>query len=245
MSPRLSRATLSDQVVSALLEHMQSDGLQPGDVLPSEGRLAEEYGVSRPVIREAIRTLAGQGILETVVGKGAVVRPIDSGVLGNFFMRAIDLDEDAMMELFEVRRGLELQSAILAAERRTADDIAALKGLLSSLRSKLDDYESYAEGEVALHLQLAKASKNKMLFHLMESLSPVLKQNIAQGFRQRRTAKERARVQALHENVIAEVEHGNPSAAAQAMTVHFDEAIVAIRAAQATEETHKSPPRGE
>ncbi|HET9345879.1 MAG TPA: GntR family transcriptional regulator [Candidatus Limnocylindrales bacterium] len=75
---KLTYRSLADQAAEALTEYIATERLQPGGVLPPEGQLAEQFGVSRPVIREALRVLAGTGAIEIVKGKRSVVRPIDA-----------------------------------------------------------------------------------------------------------------------------------------------------------------------
>ena len=125
MLPKITRGTLADQVTDRLLEYIEAQHLQPGDLLPSETSLVTSFGVSRPVIREALKSLEGKGIIEIVNGKGALIRPIDSDPLRLFFRRAMQMEYGTMLELMEVRKGLEVQSAVLAAQRRDEKDLAS------------------------------------------------------------------------------------------------------------------------
>src|SRR5512146_2102839 len=106
MLPKITRGTLADQVTARLLEYVQAQHLKPGDLLPSETSLANSFGVSRPVIREALKNLEGKGVIEIVNGKGALVRPIDSDPLRLFFQRAMQLEYGTILELMEIRKGL-------------------------------------------------------------------------------------------------------------------------------------------
>src|SRR5438445_9582346 len=123
---QLYRHTLADQVAQRLIEFIRVHDLKPGDTLASTATLAAQFGVSRPVIREAFTALEGQGVIEVINGKGAVIRPIDSGPLRVFFERAVQVDRHTIIELFEVRKGLEVECAILAAQRRTPEELAQI-----------------------------------------------------------------------------------------------------------------------
>ena len=116
MSEKLHRETLAEQARNALLDLIARRGLREGDVLPSEMSLAGEFGVSRQVIREALKALQGQGVIEILNGRGAVVRPVDHSALVVFFQRAVHLNQRTIIELIEVRKGIEIQSAMLAAD---------------------------------------------------------------------------------------------------------------------------------
>src|SRR5512135_1083989 len=118
MLPKIPHGTLADQAADRLLEYIEAQHLKPGDLLPSETSLAGSFGVSRPVIREALKNLEGKGIIEIVNGKGALVKPIDSDPLRLFFQRAMHLEKDAIIDLMEVRKGIEVEAAVLAAGRR-------------------------------------------------------------------------------------------------------------------------------
>ena len=124
---KLIKKTLVEQAVEQVQAYILVQKLTPGDVLPSEMRFTEILGVSRPVVREALRTLAGRGVLTIANGRNAVVSPVSATMLIQFFERATQLNGVAVVELLEVRLGIEVQSAMLAASRRTASDITALR----------------------------------------------------------------------------------------------------------------------
>jgi DNA-binding FadR family transcriptional regulator len=117
LTTQLSRETLSDQVAKYLLLSISEKRLQPGDSLPSTARLMEEFSVSLPVIREALKSLSALGIITMSKGKGAIVKAIDDQLLRVFFSQAIRLEAEPLTRLMEVRQPLEIQSAMLAARR--------------------------------------------------------------------------------------------------------------------------------
>jgi GntR family transcriptional repressor for pyruvate dehydrogenase complex len=121
MHPQLRRDTLAEQVAERLISLIEHDELAPGTLLPAEGKLALEFGVSRPVVREALKVLAAKDIVAIANGKGAMVRPMTSAPLRDFFQRALRNRHSTSVELLEVRKGIEVQSATLAAQRRTVE----------------------------------------------------------------------------------------------------------------------------
>src|SRR5262245_4098759 len=142
MLTKLRRETLAEQASQSLIEFIQTQNLKPGDVLPSEARLSVEFGVSRPIIREALKSLAGKGVIDIVNGRGAVVKPIDSETLSEFFERAMHENDNTIMELMEVRKGIEVQSAALAAQRRTPEELAKMSEIVTAMRQHLNDPDS-------------------------------------------------------------------------------------------------------
>src|SRR5215470_17073146 len=139
----LHRETLAGQVAQHLLVEIESGRLSPGDTLPSEAQLCARYNVSRPIIREALKTLAARGIIEIANGKSATVKPLNSDPIRDFFQRAVQLNRQTIIDLLELRRGIEIQSATLAAERRTPEDLAELERLIAAMRVQLHDTVAY------------------------------------------------------------------------------------------------------
>jgi GntR family transcriptional regulator, transcriptional repressor for pyruvate dehydrogenase complex len=221
---KLHYQALSDQAVEALNDYIVANGIAPGEALPGEEALAELFGVSRPVVREALRKLAGMGVVEIAKGKGTIVRPITSDPLRFYFDRAVQLQRRTIIELMEIRMGLEIEGVRLAAERRDEQDVDTLDSIAAEMRAQVGRLP-YAELDVRLHLALAAATKNEMLYHLVESIEDALRQTISEGLRGRRTFEELEHVQELHERIVAEVAAARVSQATDAMRAHFDEAI--------------------
>jgi GntR family transcriptional repressor for pyruvate dehydrogenase complex len=228
MLQKLQRETLAARAATSLLDYIRAQQLKPGDELPPEMRLAEEFGVSRPVIREALKSLEGRGVIETISGKGAVIRSIDSGVLLVFFSRAMQINKDTLIELMEVRKGVEVESAALAAQRRAPEELAQMAETVAAMRAHIRDVDAYSELDLALHLQIARASHNAMIYHLVESIREAAKDAILEGLRHRRTPEQLERVQALHELLLDHLRRGDADGARRAMMMHFDEAVIAL-----------------
>ena len=223
----LTRETLSDQIAQHLADFILEE-LAPGSGLPSEANLAERFGVSRPVVREALRSLAAQGVVEIIGGKGTVVRPVDDRLLRLFFQRALQVGTDTSIELMEVRKPLEVQSATLAAERRTDEELAVIGSKVAAMRTKINHLEAYAQLDVEFHLLVALATHNTTMCHLIGSIRDSLRETIEAGLRRRNTRAQLERVQLLHEEIYNAIAAADPIAAASAMTRHFDEAVTAL-----------------
>lgn len=223
----VSRETLSDQVAGRLVR-LIAQRFRAGDRLPSESSMVSTFGVSRPVVREALRTLAAQGIIEVVSGKGAVVRPVDGTLLTLYFQRLVEYERETPIELMEVRAPLEVQSARLAAERRSPSELARLVEKTHDMRRHLGDLEAFAELDLELHLLIALASHNSLMQQLIGSIRASLKDVIAEGLRRRTTKEQLQQVQAIHEMIVEGIERGDAEAAGQAMAEHFDQAVMTI-----------------
>lgn len=233
MLPKITRGTLAGQAAERLLEYIENQHMKPGDLLPSEASLASSFGVSRPVIREALKNLVGQGVIEIINGKGALIRPIDSDPLRLFFNRAMQMEHGTILELMEVRRGLEVQAAALAAERRTDQDLHAIQKVVEAMRGSIGNAEAYVSLDVHFHLCIAGASHNSMMVYLVESIRGAMRSSIAAallGPRQHSLAAEKhlRNIQKAHERLLQTLIDKNPAEAVQAMMEHFDFALAAI-----------------
>jgi DNA-binding FadR family transcriptional regulator len=229
MTPNtLTRETLSDQIAKQLLDYIASENLEPGSLLPSEIKLADDFRVSRSVVREALRSMAAQGAIEVLSGKGAVVRPVDDKLLRIFFRRAIDIGHGSNPELMEIRKPLEVQSAMLAAQRRLPEEAASILSVVAEMRARLGNLEATAQLDVEFHLLVAAAAHNQLLYHLINSIRVSLREVVREGLHRQNRPEQLERIQVVHETIAQAIERGNCALAAEYMTIHFDEAMAAL-----------------
>ena len=228
MFDSLSRATLSDQVARQLLDFVVAHDLKPGARLPSEQTLAQEFQVSRPVIREALRSLAGKSVIDIVNGKGAIIKPLNAQPLGLFFQRALQIEQGSILEILEVRQGLEMQSARLAAERRTDEELARMTDIVEAMREHLHNADRYVNLDVEFHVQMAQATHNAILHHIITSIRTALADAIREGLRRQSSIEARQQVQQTHEAILDAIAQGDGPAAERAMLAHFEKAVHAI-----------------
>jgi DNA-binding FadR family transcriptional regulator len=218
---RLLRKSLAEQVEEAIARHILTKELGAGAPLPSIAGLAAEFGVSRPVVREALTSLEAKGIVTIVNGKTATVSPVTSDVLREYFDRVLRQRADSMAELLEVRRGLEIQAIVLAAQRREPEDLAALHDLLAQMRQALGDPAHYAELETRFHLAIAAAARNRLLYHLVESMRECIRQPMREGLQLTAAKGDLPVVHAKHEVLVDCIEQGDTERAAREMDLHL------------------------
>ena len=228
MLPKITRGTLADQVTQRLLDFIDQQQLKPGDLLPSETSLAASFGVSRPVIREALKHLEGKDVIEIVNGKGAFIRPIASEHLQLFFQRAMRMDQGTMVQLMEVRKGLEVQAAGLAAQRCDAEDLQKIEQIVKAMEENLGDLEAYVRLDVDFHLAVAVASHNMMLVSLIESIRGAMRNTIITGLKSRGTGLRLDLIQETHALLLQDLKERDETGAMQSMARHFDEALEAM-----------------
>lgn len=176
--------TLASQVTLQLEDLIAAQHLQPGDRLPSERELAKRFGVSRTVIREAMRALAAKSLVEVQSGSGTVLRSMTTETVSKSFslllrQGRLHVDYD---KVHEVRRLLEIEIAGLAAERRTQEDLDKLQDIVREMSAMKHDRDSFARIDVAFHTALAAATHNELFVIMLESLSDVMLEVRLTGF---------------------------------------------------------------
>jgi len=228
MLTKLSRETLADQVARNLMAFIQAQALKPGSFLPPETQLAADLGVSRPIIREALKSLEGQGIIEVMSGKGAVIRPLDGQQLELYFQRAIQIEGEAIIDLLELRKGIEVQSAVLAAQRGTTDELASLRQIVAQMRRSMRDPETYVALDMAFHNQIAAMTRNTMIPTLVRALRAAINSTLNESMIRTHTDETLERVQVDHEDILASLERGDAERSGLAMTAHFADAVMSL-----------------
>ena len=207
---------------------IEAQDLKPGKVLPPETQLAANLGVSRPIIREALKSLSGQGIIEVVSGKGAVVKALDGQVLEVFFRRAMQIEREAIIDLMEARKGIEVQAAGLAARRRTPEELAQLAEIAATMRSHLHVPDVYVEADVAFHRLIASMAHNALIYHLVGAIRAAIKDTLRESLLRPQVDEQLERVQAGHEDILTALEQGDAEGAQRAMAVHFGDAVMSL-----------------
>jgi len=228
MLPKLSRETLAEQAARNLIAFIEAHDLKPGKLLPPESQLAADFGVSRPIIREALKSLEGKGIVEVVSGKGAFVKPLDSQPLQMFFRRAVRIEREAIIDLMELRKAIEVQSVAFAAQRSMPDDLARLAEIVGDMRCNLHSPDAYVELDVAFHQQIASMTHNPMIYHLVVAIRDAIKDALHESMLRQQTDEQLERVQMGHEVILTSLEQGDAVAAERAMAAHFDEAVASL-----------------
>jgi GntR family transcriptional regulator, transcriptional repressor for pyruvate dehydrogenase complex len=159
---------LADRAYSGIVELINERELGVGDRLPSESRLAEMFGMSRTIVREALVRLASDGITEARRGAGSYVKSRPSDRLAAFVALA---DLSATLGSYEVRFVLEAEAARLAAVRRTADEMASIDEGLAALRAVLlSNAPAHAE-DMELHRRIMLATANPSFLTAFEGIA--------------------------------------------------------------------------
>ena len=214
---------VADAVLEQLRGRLEDGSIGPGDQLPSERELAEQMRVSRPVVREAINLLVGQGLLEIRSRCGVFVRAAGSAGLSDPLTNLIGDSLDRMIELLEVRRTLESQTAAFAAEYASPRDIDDLATLLEEFERAHRQQASIEGSDARFHGRVAQAAGNTVLMHLLAPLQQTLARcsgTVAARFRNSDLYGETILRQ--HRAIFEAIRGHDPEAARVRMQEHLD-----------------------
>lgn len=228
--------------------------LSPGEKLPSEAELAARYKVSRLTMREAVKMVAGRGLLEVSRGRRAVVREPDGAMFSDFLTAIIQYDAKGLFDLVELRLSLEVQSATLAAKRASRPAVAAIAAALQGMRSAEEELRTGRDPagselkfhgfDMGFHEAVALASGNRILVYLFEAMTDPLHESF---YISRRGNELRghtlADTIAAHQQILDAITQGNSRKAGDAMRTHLENTEGDIRAALSLLSTG-SPGRG-
>jgi GntR family transcriptional repressor for pyruvate dehydrogenase complex len=234
------RQTLTSQVVKALTERIHSGQLKPGDRLPTEQELIEEFSVSRTVVREAISSLKAAGLATSQQGVGAFV--LQSGANPSFRIEgtSLNLIKD-VISVLELRIALESDAAALAALRRNEEHLTAMREALDRMALAIDKSEDAVSPDFDFHRTIAEATGNPHFTHLFSYLGSLLipraRLQTFRYFAPDRTEYLR-RVNREHEDIYHAIHRQDTEAARSAMRLHLSNSRERLRLAMAENDGH-------
>jgi DNA-binding FadR family transcriptional regulator len=170
----------AQRVFAALRERLLAGDLKSGERLPPERELALSLGVSRPILREALQSLAMLGFLEIRHGSGAYVRTPDITTLGDFLTFCMAQQPDVLDDVIQARIAIECQAIRLACEQASEADLNRIAASFTSLMETLDDPVLGGKADYEFHLGIVKASRSAALLTLYRAISPLLMQSHVQ-----------------------------------------------------------------
>ena len=229
---------LSDKVAEMMLDTILSRRLAVGDRLPSERELGEQFGVSRTVVREAVRALVAKGVIEVRSGSGLRVAAVDAAAVSesmSLFMHGGGIEFE---KVHEVRTVLEVHIAGLAAERASDDDVAQLREVHERMKREVGDVAAAARDDLEFHRVIARATHNELFLMLMDSIGTSLidirRENLGSGAAPETLGQ--------HERILERITAHDVDGARTAMSAHL-EGVAAFWKEQraAREESEETP----
>lgn len=227
---RVTRLRLYELLAEQLLEHVEREGLRPGDRLPTERLLAERFGVSRASVRQALVALEVKGVVEVRHGGGVFLADTArQHPLAGLWHRA-----ERLSDILVVREALEVKIAELAAEHCRDDDRRLMERALQQMDDDIAHGGVGAEADEAFHRAVTMASHNPVMLELMDAVSDRIWESRLASLSQ----PGRPPVSlAAHRDIAAAIVRGDPGAAGRAMRAHL--AVVATLDVHVAPETRR------
>lgn len=222
---------LAHELVERIKERILAGQLEPGQKLPTEAALVEEFGVSRTVVREALTRLQAVGLVETFQGRGSFVIGVPDS--GPFEVGAAGIrTHQDVLDMIELRIGIESEAASLAAQRRTELQLKGMERALRDLNQATTSQTGSVDADFQFHLRVAQASANRLYADLLSSLGPLMIMLPRTRLKPAYTVSDAThltRVTLEHENIYLAIAHRDAAAARAAMRLHLSNSRSRLR----------------
>jgi len=213
---------MSDQVFEQLKDLIFRGHLKPGERLMTERELAQHLGVSRPTVREAINKLVAVHLLDHRQGQGTFVNPPTTSADKNPLAAVLNGQDASLMDLLEVRLGLECNAVALAARRATEDDIREIEKNVEDMAAAIKEGNLGSDADISFHMAIAYATKNVVQIHIMKSLYDLLFYGIQENLQHLYTEPINLdKVLQQHTDILNAIRQHDPDEAYTAMKRHI------------------------
>lgn len=218
MLPTIKRKNISEQVVIYLQDYIIVNSLQPGDRLPTEASLADQLGVSRSSVREAVKVLESSGIIQVRPRDGIRVRQVGTQHLTDHLKLMLRLDGVSLREMASARQEIEKAFITMIVQHADADDFCRMKAAIQRGREQTERGESSTAADLDFHLALARATKNRVMIGLggmlYEFFAALRGQVSPDKGKQRKSLDE-------HQQLLDALQAGEIAAAQHIMDIHL------------------------
>jgi len=211
---------LSTLVASSISREIAQGRLKPGDQLPTEQQLAQTFGVSRNVVREAIARLRSEGRIWSQQGRGAFVADQPNTTVLTIDYEALQ-QAAAFRSLFELRGILEVQAAALAAQRRTDDDVAAMRNALETMSNAPYGSVMWLQTDLEFHKTVAAATGNAYMVQFLMFVSERVRDSILASGNQQKSEELASVTLGEHQRILDAIEARDADGAQGAMRAHL------------------------
>jgi GntR family transcriptional repressor for pyruvate dehydrogenase complex len=229
IEPLASQGSLTDRVTEALSQLIRGGEFPPRARLPTETEMGSRFGVSRTVIREAVSRLKSEGLVESRQGVGVFVRDHSLDTPFRIDPNVVE-SVRSVMQIAELRRGLEAEMAALAAERRSPEQLSEIRRLLRAVNDAEPTSAAGVDADMAFHREIARATGNPHFVSLWDFIGQFLRgvMTVTRA-NEARSSDFTAEVAAEHEAIMDAIALGDADAARDAARRHMEMAAERIR----------------
>lgn len=212
----IKNTLLAEQVQEQLYDYITAHSMKPGDKLPNEFKLAEQFGVGRSTVREAVKLLVSRNVLETRRGSGTYVKDLIPADMDPLNLRSVQDKVALAMDLVDLRLILEPGIAELAAYNATEEEIQHLQELCDATEYKIENNLYYIQDDIDFHTYIARCSKNKVVEQLISIIETAVLMFV--NITHRQLMKETI---TTHRAITKAIADHDPIGARSAMTMHI------------------------
>jgi GntR family transcriptional repressor for pyruvate dehydrogenase complex len=223
----VNKTTLANSVAQQIKKMVIDKKLKPGDRLPPQRVLAEQLGVGRPTIREALHRLEEMGLVKIRHGSGTTIESANVESITVNIAPLLAITETDVLSLLEAKRIIETKSSELAAERAEEEDIQEMHKWIREMENSRNDSERYSEADYSFHLTIVRSARNPVISEIMKIVGRMFYGAIA------RTAGLPGREIAMryHKRILAAIEERNPDKTSKLVQEHILETMGRVRKA--------------
>jgi GntR family transcriptional regulator, transcriptional repressor for pyruvate dehydrogenase complex len=229
----VTRTSLSDEIVQQIIDLVSRKVFKPGERIPSERDLCKQFGVGRTSLREALRSLTVMGILDVRLGEGTFVSEGTAKYLEKTLQWGFLLDPKVIEDLIETRIFLESQTAYLAAQRATEQNLEEIEQTIQGMKTSLEVSEKFLEYDLQFHLAVARATQNTSMSYLLNTTRVHLQEWIRKSLSVPRENEDSTPEASLreHRRIFEALRSRKPEEARAAMADHIIARSAVLRAA--------------
>jgi GntR family transcriptional repressor for pyruvate dehydrogenase complex len=214
----VKQCSAAERIVDNIIQLIRERKLAQGDKLPPERELCQIVGVSRPILREALKALQVLGIIDVRQGSGAFVRQLSPQEIVEHLDVVFHLDKSLYHDLYEARKILEAETARAACGKMTSEELDAIERNIREAEECVDDAADFARLDIEMHEMIMQAAGNRVVPVFMRSIMKL--SNLA---RHETNARSEIRLKTAqdHRLILEALKSGNGQAAAEAMALHI------------------------
>lgn len=206
-----------DGLAALLAKRITGGEFPPGELLPSERVLAEEYGLSRSMVREALRMLAERRLIDIVPGRGSFIRETTVADAVERLIEIVDYSRVTPRYLIEARSMIETTAASLAAERAGAEEIEAI-GRAQVNCSRADSLLERVRWDLTFHLAIIRAARNPLVETMFQAIQPYIVELLFRSLTDENVTRKGL---VFHERILDAIVNHDPLTASQEMGDHL------------------------
>ena len=218
----ITQRKVSEKIVEQIISLIKEGKLSPGDRLPPERLFAEQLGVGRSSLREAMNKLDTLGFIEIKKRQGAFIKSMSTKLLEDPLSKMLAAEKGKLPQLYELRKDIELASCYWAAKRRTGEDVFNLKTILDRMEKDAGEGGLLLKDDLEFHMAIAEASHNFLRVHILHTIFEMT--NVYIDFIRRKIIQQKKNVPAIfnqHQSIFRSIEKGKSENAQDEMKQHL------------------------